>query len=519
MNGAESLLTTLREHHVEVCFANPGTSEMHFVAALDRVEGMRCILALFEGVATGAADGYARMLDRPAATLLHLGPGLANGLSNLHNAMRAQSPIVNVIGDHATHHRHLDAPLTSDIEGAARPFSHWVRTSPTADALAADGAAAVAAALSAPGRVTCLILPADAAWNELAQPQPNAPSAPPAGIRYARPANAAITAAAQVLKSGEPTAIILGGRATREAPLALAGKIAGATGARLLAPTLTPRITRGAGRVPVERIPYPVDLALAFLKELRNIILVGAKAPVAFFAYPDKPGTLYQPATRIHELARSEHDPVYALEALVDALGARQAAAAVARLERPARPTGAITLEKLGAFLGASLPENAIVVDESITTGRAFLAATKGAPPHDWIIGTGGSIGYGMPVALGAAVACPDRKVICLESDGSGLYMPQSLWTHARENLNILTLVFANRSYQILRDEMRNVGATNVGPVASSLLDIGNPDIDWPSLARGFGVEAHRAATMDELSRAFDTGLASHGPCLIEVVL
>jgi acetolactate synthase-1/2/3 large subunit len=519
MNGAESLLATLRQNHVEVCFANPGTSEMHFVAALDRVEGMRGVLALFEGVATGAADGYARMLDRPAATLLHLGPGLANGLSNLHNALRAHSPIVNVIGDHATHHRHLDAPLTSDIEGAARPFSHWVRTSPGADTLAADGAAAVAAALSAPGQVACLILPADAAWNEVAQQRSGAPTAPATGIQYARPSDAAIAAAAQILKSGESAALILGGRATREAPLALAGKIAAATGARLLAPTLTPRISRGAGRVPVERIPYPVDQAVAFLQDVRNIILVGAKAPVAFFAYPDKPGTLYQPGTRIHELARAEHDPVYALEALVDAVGARQAAPPLARLERPARPAGAITPEKLGALLGAALPENAIVVDESITTGRAFLAATKGAPPHDWIIGTGGSIGYGMPVALGAAVACPARKVVVLESDGSGLYMPQSLWTHARENLNILTLVFANRSYQILRNEMQNVGATNIGPVASSLLDIGNPDIDWRSLAKGFGVEAFRAETMDELSRAIDAGYAMRGPCVIEVVL
>jgi acetolactate synthase-1/2/3 large subunit len=517
MNGAESLLTTLRQNHVEVCFANPGTSEMHFVAALDRVEGMRGILGLFEGVVTGAADGYARMLDRPACTLLHLGPGLANGLSNLHNAVRAQSPIVNVIGDHATHHRHLDAPLTSDIEGAARPFSHWVRTSPSADTLAADGAAAVAAALSAPGRVACLILPADAAWNEVAQERPTAPIA--AGIHYARPSEAAVAAAAQILKSGESAALILGGRATREAPLALAGKIAAATGARLLAPTLTARITRGAGRVPVERIPYPVDQALAFLKDVRNIILVGAKAPVAFFAYPDKPGTLYQPGTRIHELARAEHDPVSALEALADALGARKAAAPVPRLERPARPTGAITPEKLGALLCASLPENAIVIDESITTGRAFLASTKNAPPHDWIIGTGGSIGYGMPVALGAAVACPDRKVVCLESDGSGLYMPQSLWTHAREDLDILTLVFANRSYQILRHEMQNVGATNIGPIASTLLDIGSPDIDWLSLAKGFGVAAFRANSMDELSRAVDAGIAMRGPCIIEVVL
>jgi acetolactate synthase I/II/III large subunit len=519
MNGAESLLTTLRQNHVEVCFANPGTSEMHFVAALDRVEGMRGILGLFEGVVTGAADGYARMLDRPACTLLHLGPGLANGLSNLHNAVRAYSPIVNVIGDHATYHRHLDAPLTSDIEGAARPFSHWVRTSPSADTLAADGAAAVAAALGAPGRVACLILPADAAWNEVSPQRSSPATVPRADIQGARPSDAAVAAAAQILKSGESVALILGARATREAPLALAGKIAAATGARLLAPTLTARITRGAGRVPVERIPYPVDQAIAALQDVRNLILVGAKAPVAFFAYPDKQSTLFRPGTRIHELARAEQDVVYALEALVDALGAAKAVAPVPRMERPARPTGSITPEKLGALLAATLPENAIVVDESITTGRAFLAATKTAPPHDWIIGTGGSIGYAMPVALGAAVACPDRKVVCLESDGSGLYMPQSLWTHARENLNILTLVFANRSYQILRNEMQNVGATNIGPVASSLLDIGRPDIDWLSLAKGFGVEAFRAGTMDELSRAIDAGYAIRGPCVIEVVL
>ena len=519
MNGAESLLHTLRQNHVEVCFANPGTSEMHFVAALDRIDGMRCILGLFEGVVTGAADGYARMLDRPACTLLHLGPGLANGLSNLHNAVRAQSPIVNVIGDHATYHRHLDAPLTSDIEGAARPFSHWVRTSPSADTLAADGAAAVAAALGAPGRVACLVLPADAAWNPVSAEGPSETVAPPTGISYARADDSAVAAAANILKSGESTALILGGRATREGPLALAGKIAAATGARLLAPTLTPRITRGAGRVPVERIPYPVDQAIAALKDIRNIILVGAKAPVAFFAYPDKPSTLFPPGARIHELARAEHDPVAALEALVEAVGARKATPSVARLDRPARPTGAITLEKLGALLGAALPENAIVIDESITTGRAFLAATKGTPPHDWIIGTGGSIGYALPVAAGAAVACPDRKVICLESDGSGLYMPQALWTHARENLNILTLVFANRKYQILRNEMQNVGATNVGPNASALLDIGNPDIDWRALAKGFGVESFRAETMDELSRATDAGLALRRPCVIEVVL
>jgi acetolactate synthase-1/2/3 large subunit len=516
MNGAESLLTSLLQNDVDVCFANPGTSEMHFVAALDRVNGMRCVLGLFEGVVTGAADGYARMLDRPAMTLLHLGPGLANGLSNLHNAMRAQSPIVNVIGDHATFHRQLDAPLTSDIEGAARPFSHWVRTSESANALASDAVAAVAVARSAPGKIASLILPADAAWNDVSVAQPEITStsliSPPA-----RPADAAIDAAAQILKGDGTTALILAGRATRQAPLEFAGMISAATGARLYSQTLTPRITRGAGRVAVERIPYPIDQAIDMLKGFENIILVGASEPVGFFAYPGKPGKLLRPGTRIHELVSIGGDIPYALEALADAVGAKRFAPAKSDLNLPARPTGSISPEKIGQLLAATLPTDAIVIDESLTTGRSFLSATRSSRPHDWILPTGGSIGFALPVAAGAAIACADRKVVCLESDGSGMYMPQTLWTHAREGLNILTIVFANRKYQILRNEMQNVGATEIGPKASRLLDIDDPEIDWVSLARTFGVDAQRVDTMDTLSSALDVGFATQGPYLIEV--
>jgi acetolactate synthase-1/2/3 large subunit len=489
---------------------------MHFVAALDRVSGMRCVLGLFEGVVTGAADGYARMLDRPAVTLLHLGPGLANGLSNLHNALRAQSPIVNVIGDHATFHRQLDAPLTSDIEGAARPFSHWVRTSASANALAADAAAAVAAARSAPGKIASLILPADAAWNEVSVTQSAVASAPLVSPP-ARPADAAIDAAAEILKSDGTSALILAGRATRQAPLEFAGMISAATGARIYSQTLTPRIERGAGRVEVERIPYPIEQAVDLLKDVDNIILVGAKAPVGFFAYPGKPGTLYRPGTRIHELVSVDGDIPYALEALADAVGAKRLAPAKAGLDLPARPTGSISPEKIGQLLAATLPTDAIVVDESLTTGRSFHSATRSSRPHDWLLPTGGSIGFALPVAAGAAIACADRKVVCLESDGSGMYMPQALWTHAREDLNILTIVFANRKYQILRNEMHNVGATEIGPKASRLLDIDDPEIDWVSLARTFGVDAQRVDTMDSFSSALDAGFATQGPYLIEV--
>ncbi|MGD0240973.1 MAG: acetolactate synthase large subunit [Streptosporangiaceae bacterium] len=516
MNGAHSLLATLTGNGIGVCFANPGTSEMHIVAALDQVTGMRCVLGLFEGVVTGAADGYARMAGRPAATLLHLGPGLANGLSNLHNAMRAQSAVVNVIGDHATYHRRYDAPLTSDIEGTARPFSHWVRTTPDAASVAADTAAAVAAARTAPGRVASLIVPADAAWSALTAAPAPVQAVVPAPPRVPEPA---VETAARILRSGHPAALLLGPQATREAPLEVAGQIAAATGSRLYSPTQNARITRGAGRVPVQRIPYPVDQAVALLADVRDLVLVGAKPPVAFFAYPGKPSRLDPPGTRVHELARPDQDVPGALTALRDALGAGGAVPRRAGISRPALPGGALTPAKIGAVLSALMPPDAVVVDESITTGRSFLADTAGAAPHDWILPTGGSIGYALPCAAGAAIASPGRRVIVLESDGSGMYMPQALWTHAREQLDILTLVFANRGYQILRHELSNVGATAGGPRAEALMDLGRPDIDWVSLARTFGVPGSRAATADELARQVAAGLSAPGPRLIEVAL
>src|SRR5712691_1664614 len=476
MNGAESLVRTLVGGGVNVCFANPGTSEMHFVAALDRVDGMRCVLGLFEGVVTGAADGYYRMTGNLAATLLHLGPGLANGLANIHNANKAASGIVNIVGDHATYHRQYDAPLTSDIEGLARPSSHWVKTSPDAASIAADGAAAIAAARLPPGQIATLILPADTAWNEGSGPAPVAPPVAPAP-----PAREAVAEAARVLHSGEPTLILLAGRALRADGLALAGKIAAKTGARLIAQGSNARTQRGRGRVSVERIPYVVDQALAVLAGLQHVILVGAKMPVAFFAYPDKPSRLTPEGCEGHVLARPDEDLVLALEWLADEVGARAVPAPVVN-ERPAGPaSGAITSEALGASLGALMPENAIVADEAVTTGRGFFAPTKAARPHDWLSNMGGSIGLGMPLATGAAVACPDRKVVSLQADGSAMYTVQALWTQAREGLDITTVLFSNRTYQILKGELANVGAGNPGRKALDMLDLGRPESSMSS--------------------------------------
>jgi acetolactate synthase-1/2/3 large subunit len=514
MNGAESLVRTLVAGGVDVCFTNPGTSEMHFVTALDRVEGMRCVLGLFEGVVTGAADGYGRMADKPASTLTHLGPGLANGLANLHNAGRARTPVVNIVGDHATYHRRYDAPLTSDIEGAARPFSSWVKTSPDAASVARDGAAAIAAARTPPGQIATLILPADTAWNEAAgiAPVPAVPA--PAAV-----AREAVANAVKVLRTGAPTVLLLSGRAVREHGLAIAGKIARKTGARLLCQTSNARIQRGAGRVAIDRVPYPVDQALGVLKDTAHLILVGAKAPVAFFAYPNKPSVLTPEGCVIHTLATPAEDAVQALEWLADELGAMAETAAVEPLKKPALPSGPITLDGLAAAIGALLPDQAIVVDESITSGRGLFPYTKGAAPHDWLQNMGGSIGIGLPLATGAAVACPDRKVVCLESDGSGMYTLQALWTHAREKLDVTTVLFSNRVYGILKIELANVGAQNPGRKALDMLEIGRPDLDWVGLAKSMGVEASRATTLDEFVDQFASGLKSKGPNLIEVVL
>jgi acetolactate synthase-1/2/3 large subunit len=514
MNGAESLVRTLTGGGVTVCFANPGTSEMHFVAALDRVPEMRCVLALHEAIATGAADGYARMAERPAATLLHLGPGLANGLSNLHNARKASTPIVNIVGDHATYHRQYDAPLTSDIEAAARPFSSWVHTSREARSVAADGAAAIAAARTPPGHVATLILPGDTAWNEADGPAP----VPDAPLR-SRVSGDAVREARNALLSGEPALLLLGGAATRAPALELASKIARKTGARLLLQTFNARIERGAGRVAAERVPYPVDMAVETLRGVRHIVLAGARPPVAFFAYPDKPSRLAPPDTHFHVLARVEEDIVHALAWLADELGAGAVAPELAPLEPGTPAAGPITPAALGQSLSALLPEQAIVIDEGITVGRSCFTPTLRARPHDWIGNMGGSIGIGPALAVGAAIACPHRKVVALQADGSFMYAPQALWTEARESLDVTTIVLANRAYAILRHELANVGARNVGRKALDMLDLTRPTLDWVSLARGMGVPGIRVESMEELNAGLKKSLAQPGPFLIEAVI
>jgi acetolactate synthase-1/2/3 large subunit len=512
MNGAESLVHTLLNNGVDTVFANPGTSEMHFVAALDRIPGMHCVLCLDEGVVTGAADAYWRIAGKPAATLLHCGPGLANGLSNLHNAMRARSGIVNIVGDQATYHRPLDAPLTADTAGWARPVSGFVRSAASAAWVGADAAAAIEAARTYPGQIATLILPADTAWDEGGVPGIAAPPAAPPRVNVA-----AVETAAKILRSGEPVALFLGAHALFESATLDAYRIAEHTGAKLRALVAPARIERGRGRVPLMRVPYPIEQALDSLAGLKHLILVGAVEPVAFFAYPNKPGHLRPEDCTVHVLARPDEDAPAALAALADALGAPRVEAPDPG-PRPTPATGKITPETFAQSLAALMPEDAIITDEAISFGRGFFPHTFAAPKHDWMQLTGGAIGDGMPMATGAAVAAPHRRVIALQADGSAMYTLAALWTQAREKLDVTTILLSNRKYAILLGELANVGA-NPGRTALSMMDLSNPDLDWTKLANGMGVEAARAETLDELNDLLAASVARPGPFLIELMI
>lgn len=514
MNGAESLVHTARAAGVEVCFANPGTTELALMTALDSAGGLRGILGLFEGVCTGAADGYGRMAGKPALALLHLGPGLANGLANLHNARRAHSPVVVLIGDNSDGHAALDPPLNSEIAALAAPMSGWVRRTAAPGELARDLAEAIAAAQHPPGQVASLIVPADCQWATAEGPA--APLVPPA---LPPVDEKAVTAVVEALRAGEPAVLLLGRPALGASGLRAAGRIAARTGCRLVCETHPARVERGAPLPVLERLPYFPEAALQSLAGTRHLLLAGARAPVSFFDWPETGGRLVPEGTAVHSLASPLEDAAGALEAVADSLGAGGGPAGAAQGARPAEPAGPLSPETLGAAVAFAQPEGAIVVDEAATSGRPYWGLSAGCPPHTLLALTGGSIGQGLPCATGAAVACPDRPVIALQADGSGLYTLQALWTQAREGLNVTTVLCSNRCYRILRMELARAGVRAPGPAAAGLTDLAHPEIDWVRLAGGFGVPASRVETAQALAQELARAVAEPGPHLIEALL
>ena len=526
MNGADLLCDTLLRNGVDVCFANPGTSEMHFVAALDRKPQMRCVLGLFEGVVTGAADGYARITGKPAATLLHLGPGLANGLANLHNARRARSPVVNVVGEHASYHQQYDAPLTSDIESLARPMSHWVHRITGADNVGAATQQAIAVANKKPGQVATLILPADSAWGALSEGVQAEKLHP---LHAPLPDAQAIAQIArrlqQAVRAGEEVVLFLGAQALEDEAVAIAGHIAQATGVRLMAPTSFRKMARGQGSVHVERLPYAVDAGLQTLAKAQHLVLMGAPQPVAFFAYPGKPSLIAPSQCEVHTACLPDEDALHALQLLAQALDVPTASASQTKPSHPlasmpqAPVTGKLTAQAVNLITLQALPAHAVVVDESLTSGRDIAQYNMAAAPHDWIVVTGGAIGQGIPCAVGAAVGAPGRQVVSFQADGSAMYTCQGLWTQARERLQCLTIIYANRRYAILQGEMKAVGTDTPGTNAMRMLNLDQPDLNWVQLANSMGVPAVRCETIEAFRQALAAGLKEQGPFLIEAVL
>ena len=514
MNGAQSLVQTLVDCGVDTCFANPGTSEMHLVAALDAVKGLRPVLCLFEGVVTGAADGYGRIAGKPAVTLLHLGPGLANGLANLHNARRAATPIVNIVGDHATYHLRYDALLTSDIVGFARPVSSWVHETKSARLAASDTARALQAARAAPGGIATLILSADAAWNPAERAAAQLPDIGPAIVDAG-----SIEEIARLMINGKKTAMLLRGRGLIGDGLEAAGRIHAKTGVRLLCDTFAPHAEMGAGRVAVERIPYFGEQVTAFLSGTEQMIMVGSKPPVSFFAYPDKPSWCVPEKCELIYLAHPHENGVTALQNLAEALGAPHEPTARVQLQLPGLPTGSLNSLSIAQIIAQLTPDNAIYADESNTASLPLLMTLARARPHTHLPLAGGSIGQGLPLAVGAAIAAPDRKVVCPHGDGGAAYTMQALWTMARENLDVTTVIYANRSYAILNYELHRVGVTAVGENARSMLDLHNPEMNWVQIASGLGVEASRATTAEEFAAQYESAMKQKGPRLIEAMI
>ena len=514
MNGAHALIETLADCGVELCIANPGTSEMHLVQGLDSVPRIRSVLALFEGVCTGAADGYGRMTGKPAATLLHLGPGLANGIANLHNARKARSPMINIVGNHPNYHVGYDAPLTSDIETLARNYSCWIKSCSTADTLAQDGADAFTATLrqtpDSTGQIASLIMGADAAWGDSRGPvQPN--SLP----QRSQVDDSAIEDIAQVLSAGQKTALLLEHHALVPAALEAASRLASKTGCRLLTGTFPARIEGGPGRVAVERLPYSPEQILASLEGTENLVLVNGQIPASFFAYQGIRSQLIPDGCSVHRLSRVEEDAVDALERLVDRLGAADAPVTCFEHQEISKPSGELSNKTIIQAFAATMPEELIVCTDS-GGGNAAYPFCQNTVPHSWLSLTGGAIGQGGPAATGAALACPDRPVVALLGDGGAAYTIQCLWTQARENLNVTTVIFANNSYNILNVEYARLGVENMGEIAASLFDISNPTIGWVDMARSMGVPGAVAETADDLCELLEQSYSTPGPFLIQ---
>lgn len=515
MTGAEVILQTAKNAGVEICFANAGTTELPLVAAFDTISGIRPVLGLFEGVCTGSADGYGRMTQKPAMTLLHLGPGFANGIANLHNARRAKTPVFNVIGEHASWHLAADPPLNMDVKSLAKPVSGWLKTSRSVNTLAKDTAEALNASLY--GQISTLIVPADYQWSEyngkdVAFPQ----------FKFEPLNRKKIQAAANLINKSARPALILGGRALRKEALMTAAKIKAATGCDLLMVTFPAYLDRGAGLPKLTRIPYFPEQAAQLLAEYDSFVLAGADEPVAFFGYQGGQSFYLNPRQKKIRIDSDKQDTALALSELAEHFGVganTDTTSVLAGFALPEMPAGKLNSQKLGAVIANLQPEGCIIVEEGVTAGAPYYALAQTLKPHSHMSLTGGAIGMGMPCALGASLACPDKQVINIEADGSAMYTVQALWSQAHEKTNVITIICSNRKYFTIEFECRRAGLTSLGDAAAALIKMDNPPLDWIALGRSMGVPSVCVGTAEELAKELKAALDEPGPHLIEAVL
>lgn len=511
--GAQALVSTLANNGVTHCFANPGTSEMHLVQALDKEPRIKSVLCLFEGVATGAADGFARISGTPAMTLLHLGAGFGNGIANIHNAMKGHVPMINVIGDHATYHRKYDAPLTCDLETLVKPHSSHIGIVDSALIGGEIAASAFEAATNHPNSPVSIILPADSAWNEGGIDGPKISLKSPSLVE-----NSKIDEAIELIKNANKPVILVGGKTLGdEKALELFSRFKAAN-IRIMVDTFPAKLRRGGGLFEPDRMQYFGEMALDDLKNTDLMVIAGTQIPVAFFAYPNKPSILVPENCQTFELAARYEDSFEALSRIADALDLHIAPPKRELKTMPA-PEGALNPFSCAQSLARHMPHNAIISDDAVTAGLPLYLATSNAKAHDWLFLTGGAIGQGLPVAIGAQMADLKRKTIALSGDGAGMYCIQSLWTMAREKLPIVTIIFANRSYRILNIEMARTEAGAMGETAKQMLSLESPALDYVKIAEGMGIMAKSVSDAKIFDEVLKEAIEANVPYLIEAIV
>jgi acetolactate synthase-1/2/3 large subunit len=509
------LFKALRDAGLDTCFANPGTSEMQLVYEIGRTKGMRAVLCLQENTVTGAADGYARMAGKPAFTMLHVASGFANGIGNLHNAGRANTPMVNVVGANATYHQPNFCEhelINGRVADLARPVSHWTQEARTADELGVLAALAANHARTGAGKICTLIAPTNCQWDPALAPP--APLPPPQRPQVARES---IDEVATLLANGKKTALLLGSHALYGEGLELAGRIATRTGVDLLGEMWVARLARGEGRVPVRLVPYLREHAAFFLQGYEQLILLGAQLPMSTFAYQGAPLNKLPASCQVTALATVENDLLAVLRELAQAVAAPAQPGARTARASAAAPTGALSADAIGQSLCLLMPQDAILVNDGATCSPPIVNRTAGARAHDYLDGSrGGALGGGLPLALGAAIACPERRTILLQGDGSGMYASQALWSMARERTDVVVIVLRNDNYAILEVELARVREGDANDTMLSMMHLDDPVLDWVKLAEAHGVAATRATTAEEFHVQLEDALQQRGPHLIE---